>query len=279
MWNKQRIIAMASQLLANVGKLSGMLLVPSRQAAGGVSSEYLGNQYFSRIIFLAVGLHALAIYAWHLSPKTHVVDIPVRVLNIKLGDMDSMAETQSAASEPNAANTNAVENTLSKLVKDVPTREDQIKPVEPKGDILAESKKAAKAEPSQDYLSKLTSPKQYVRANPSSAAQKITISDAKTNAEVMRRYEQLISLWIQKFKLYPEEARAQNMQGETVVRIRIDRQGNIIHRMLERSTGYQMLDRAALDMISRANPVPAVPHDYPQGDLMEFLIPVTFQLS
>ncbi len=93
---------------------------------------------------------------------------------------------------------------------------------------------------------------------------------------MVSHYEQLISLWIQKFKIYPAEARSQGMQGETVVRIRIDRQGNIRYYVLEHSTGYQVLDRAAIDMIRRANPVPAVPADYPKGDLMEFLIPVGF---
>ena len=33
------------------------------------------------------------------------------------------------------------------------------------------------------------------------------------------------------------------------------------------------------DNCIRANPVPAVPNDYPRGDLMEFLIPVSFHLQ
>ena len=64
-----------------------------------------------------------------------------------------------------------------------------------------------------------------------------------------------------------------------MVRIRIDRHGNIHYYELEHSTGYEMLDKAAIDMIRRANPVPAVPSDYPQGELLEFLIPVNYQLQ
>jgi len=96
---------------------------------------------------------------------------------------------------------------------------------------------------------------------------------------MVSRYEQLISLWIQKFKLYPADAKTQGLQGDTVVRIRIDRQGNIRYYILEHSTGIPSLDRAAIDMIRRANPVPAVPNDYPSGDLIEFLIPVNFSLK
>jgi protein TonB len=106
-----------------------------------------------------------------------------------------------------------------------------------------------------------------------------TADKAPHDADVVAHYEQLISLWIQKFKIYPIDARSQGMQGETVVRIRLDRQGNIHYYALEHSTGYPVLDHAAIDMIHRANPVPAVPVDYPPGDLMEFLVPVTFHLQ
>lgn len=278
MWNKQRFIEMARQ----AQHFMMQVLLPSRKVAGGnAASEYLDNQYFARVVLITVMLHALAIYAYNSMPREVVVDIPVRVLNIKLGDIEMAQESQDAASQPNSGNNAKVEDTLSKLVKDTP-RDDA------KSDAVSDnpadpSKKSAKAtakpDASQpDYLSKLAAaPKQYVRAGQIAPNQRAGSSGA-TNAEIMRMYEKHIALWIQKFKVYPDEARNQNMQGETVVRIRIDRQGNIIYRILERSTGYQQLDRAALDMISRANPVPAVPNDYPQGDLMEFLIPVTFNL-
>ena len=99
------------------------------------------------------------------------------------------------------------------------------------------------------------------------------------DAEMRSRYEQLISLWIQKFKIYPDDARLQGMEGETTIRIRIDRQGNIRYYILENSTGHAALDHATIDMIKRANPVPAVPSDYPAQDVMEFLIPVSFHLQ
>jgi protein TonB len=126
--------------------------------------------------------------------------------------------------------------------------------------------------------------KQFVRTNamqaPSAKGNGSVMGNSTAKeAEMMSRYEQLISLWIEKFKKYPDEARSQGMQGETVVRIRIDRQGTVRYYILERSTGHQVLDKAAIDMVKRANPVPAVPNDYPQGDLIEFLIPVNFHLQ
>ncbi len=255
------------------------LLMP---APVGGNPEYLGPQHFARVIALVLLLHFAALYSWYRMPHEQVIDIPVRALNIKLGDIDMTQDTTPAASQPDSGNSKDVENTLSKLVQDVPVKESAQADNVADAVLPAGGKKDTAAKKDQDYLSKLAaSPKQFVRnSQAAQPAQKIVMGNsAASNAEIMSRYEQLISLWIQKFKLYPDEARARGQQGETVIRIRIDRRGNIGYYILERSTGFQILDKAAIDMIKRANPVPAVPHDYPQGDLMEFLIPVSFHLQ
>jgi periplasmic protein TonB len=291
MLNKHTIMMACITLLAKIKSSLGTAyhaVIPPKEnafSAAGIpvskGQEYIGNRQFGHVVMVALLLHALAFYIWHLSPKTQVVDIPVRALNIKLGDVD-ISEAQLQAIQPSSANSKAVENTLSKLVEGVKMREDAIKPVE----ASEKSIKEKMAKPSEDkkpddYLSKISAPKQFIRnTNTAAPAQKIVPgTSTASDAEIMRRYEQVISLWIKKFKLYPDEARNQGMEGETVVRIRIDRRGNIKYCALERSTGYQILDHAAIAMIKRANPVPAVPHDYPPGDQMEFLIPVNFHLK
>lgn len=102
----------------------------------------------------------------------------------------------------------------------------------------------------------------------------MTPSTAQT---VRERYEQQISAWIQQHKIYPSAAAG--AEGKVVMRMRIDRTGYVRYYALEQSSGNAALDAAAIDMIRRANPVPAVPADYPAGDLLEFLIPVNFRLQ
>lgn len=97
-----------------------------------------------------------------------------------------------------------------------------------------------------------------------------------TAEEIRLRYEQQISRWIQQHKLYP--AAAMGHEGKAIVRMRIDRSGYVRYYALEQSSGNQVLDVAAVDMIRRANPVPAVPPNYPAGNLIEFLIPITFRV-
>jgi TonB family protein len=273
--------------MSNKIDIKQMLLAKRLSAVTGpAGSEYLGNSWFAGVVAVTIVLHALALYAWHASPSQQVTDIPVRALNIKLGDADVAADEQIENAKPDASNKSQVEDTLSKLVyQQGEMKYDRTKAavssMENAMDNMA--KKAAPnaldKELTQDYLSKLTTPKQYVRENRTKGEGSALGNSTADQAEAVRRYEQIIALWIRKFQIYPKEAEAQKLQGKTVLRIRIDRQGNVRYYILEHSTGYQLLDRAAIDMIRRANPVPAVPHDYPSDDQMEFLIPVTFEFK
>lgn len=264
------------------------------------ADDILGHRYFVLMVVLAAFLHAAAVYAWYLMPKMRVVDIPVRALNIRLGDGDVLSP-EALQAQPNAGNYDKVENTISRLVRDPAQEEVRTQSV------------ARSMEKAMNFFDKTPTPnvfdkgkykffdrrsegvniaapvaavevKQFVRdlsspATPTQSDVVIQGNSKDPQAEMISRYEQTISLWIQKFKIYPEEARAGGMEGETVVRIRINRRGDVHYYALERTTGYQVLDRAALDMVRRANPVPAVPSDYPPGEVLEFLIPVSFNLQ
>lgn len=102
-----------------------------------------------------------------------------------------------------------------------------------------------------------------------------TSRDAR--AEAVARYEQILSAWIQQHKVYPQEAYASGMQGRVLLRIRIDRAGNVLSRRIEQSSGYSMLDQAVMVAIENANPVPRVPMAYPGGKMLEFRIPIDFK--
>ena len=259
-------------------------------------AEIIDEKFFFITLAAAIMLHMAGIYAYNLLPKTEVIDIPVRALNIKLGDGEPFTQEEQKAEQPVSANQNNVENIIAKVAREAdPQAQDRSKSVMNSIDKAMGSDKDSASKAFEKALGapnaetpesrKLAAaPKQFVRANGMQApggksTGSILGNSSAKEAEMMSRYEQLISLWIEKFKLYPDEARSQGMQGETVVRIRIDRQGTIRYYILERSTGFQLLDKAAIDMVKRANPVPAVPNDYPQGDLIEFLIPVNFHLQ
>ena len=64
-----------------------------------------------------------------------------------------------------------------------------------------------------------------------------------------------------------------------MVRVRVDRLGNVRYYGVEESAGNAATDAAAIDMVRRANPVPTVPADYPAGALIDFIIPISFKAA
>lgn len=114
-------------------------------------------------------------------------------------------------------------------------------------------------------------------ADGSTGGQGVETTMTPTTMQAIReRYEQQISSWIQQHKIYPSGAAG--AEGRVVARMRIDRSGYVRYYAIEQSSGNNVLDAAAIDMIRRANPVPAVPANYPAGSLIEFLIPITFRV-
>ena len=91
------------------------------------------------------------------------------------------------------------------------------------------------------------------------------------------RYEELLYAWIDRHKEYPILAQRRGLQGDGLLRVRIDRDGHVLERSLDRSTGEAMLDKAALDILRRASPFPAVPAEY-EGSTFEYVTPIEYRL-
>lgn len=70
---------------------------------------------------------------------------------------------------------------------------------------------------------------------------------------------------------YPPAAVAQGLEGETLVRVFLDTQGNALAARVERSSGAALLDDAA---VAAARRLKALPQDGPE----ELLLPVRFRL-
>lgn len=76
---------------------------------------------------------------------------------------------------------------------------------------------------------------------------------------------------------YPRSARAGWQQGVPYIRFVMDRDGKVVSSRLERSSGFPDLDREAVSLPKRAQPLPKPPDDKP-GDTMELVVPVQFFL-
>ncbi|MDB5570971.1 MAG: putative Protein TonB [Hyphomicrobiales bacterium] len=80
-----------------------------------------------------------------------------------------------------------------------------------------------------------------------------------------------------KHKRYPAEARSRKQEGEAAVRFTMDRSGKVLKAAILRTSGSKALDAAALDLLDRAQPLPALPASMKSAQI-ELVAPVIYRL-
>jgi protein TonB len=83
---------------------------------------------------------------------------------------------------------------------------------------------------------------------------------------------------LNRFKRYPEGARAHGDQGSALVEFMIDRTGKVLRSKLIRSSGSSFLDEEAIGVLQRASPLPGPPSDM-TGELFPLTLPIQFRIK
>lgn len=109
------------------------------------------------------------------------------------------------------------------------------------------------------------------------APQKIANKPIVTDDKSKKQYQKQLANWIDQYKKYPKQAKRMRIEGEGILRILINRNGEVQHATLKQSTGNRLLDKAALKMAHKANPFPAMPKNDARQSL-EFDVPIEFLL-
>jgi protein TonB len=89
-------------------------------------------------------------------------------------------------------------------------------------------------------------------------------------------YEQVLAAWLERHKYYPAVARRRGLEGKGMLRIRIDRRGQVQTRAMEQPIGTRLLDEAAIELVRRAEPFPPMPEGL-GGDHFEFVVPIEYR--
>ncbi|MFJ2540894.1 energy transducer TonB [Pseudomonas sp. NPDC087614] len=82
-----------------------------------------------------------------------------------------------------------------------------------------------------------------------------------------------------KYKKYPDSARARNKTGTNRLRFVVDGEGNVLSFELVGRSGNADLDRATLEMIRRAQPLPKPPADMLNNGSIEIVAPFVYSLE
>jgi TonB family protein len=237
-----------------------------------MQSLAIDNRGFNRALWIAASLHVALFFAlgvMKIKPKT---DFPFQIVNIRLGDGGQRKPAQQPAMPPEN-NTNiapAVVNSTVAKAAPIP----KTKPT-PKAEAKFYTWRRTRAK-DENFRPVARTLEDYIKKGEKSGLAGLI---PETDEEVTQRYTQVLSLWLYKYRDFPEIARRQGLTGKALIRLRIERTGRILFYQLDRSTGQPMLDTAIRDMVYRANPVPEAPGHFPGGSQLEFLIPIAFTLD
>jgi periplasmic protein TonB len=106
----------------------------------------------------------------------------------------------------------------------------------------------------------------------------VTAQRAKGGAQqIATAWENSVVKHLQRYKRYPSEALSRSEEGIVLLSFSIDRNGHVLARHIARSSGHPNLDEEVMDMIKRAEPLPAFPATMTQVQL-DLTVPIRFSM-
>ncbi len=106
---------------------------------------------------------------------------------------------------------------------------------------------------------------------------KIEPNDDDINA-AKNQYGGTLGRAIAKQKSYPKIAQMRGWQGEVLLDLKLDGNGNVQSANVKESSGHESLDNQALEMVRKASPFPAPPEAL-RGRSFNITVPVSFKLE
>lgn len=101
--------------------------------------------------------------------------------------------------------------------------------------------------------------------------------DPTAERSMASSYEKSLSDLIKRQEKYPDRARRQHWQGTVVVSLSLSAEGKVTDISVFESSGREILDQAALDMVRRASPLPRAPEGL-RGKERSVRVPIAFKL-
>ena len=91
-------------------------------------------------------------------------------------------------------------------------------------------------------------------------------------------YYSHLASYTQTFARYPRRAQDNEQTGSLLLRVTIDRKGNVLKKDIVETTPHELLNKEALRAVDRASPYPPIPTDI-QGAEFTFSFRLTFNLK
>jgi protein TonB len=146
-------------------------------------------------------------------------------------------------------------------------------------DILASEHAAAGSDLSSDAAAVAAPSAAPAAHNDASATTPAAVAgeNERTPAEATSALQTHILDWLARYRDYPLAARRARLQGVVQVSATLMPDGRLLDGRIEQSSGHRLLDRAALDLLERASPVPVL--NGFRSARVELHLPIAYRMS
>jgi periplasmic protein TonB len=155
---------------------------------------------------------------------------------------------------------------VKKVVTPEPTVQQEVTPPPPVEHVIAVAPTV------EQKAEVVVPPPRPVEPPPPPEPSQADINDAKS------AYGNLLGRAIAKYKSYPKIAERRGWEGTALLDLKIDSNGKVLSAVVRDSSGYDALDKRALEMVEKASPFPAPPKAL-QGRTFNISVPVAFKLA
>lgn len=132
--------------------------------------------------------------------------------------------------------------------------------------------------PTQTSAAPLTTAPPRIDAKPSTIAVAPAPGATVNPANAQVAWQKALNSHLNRYKRYPDGARARGVQGMVSVAFTIDRSGQIIASHVVQSSGSPLLDEEALAVLKRASPLPRPPEHLIAGAALNLALPIQFRI-
>lgn len=112
---------------------------------------------------------------------------------------------------------------------------------------------------------------------PASVSERAASAPLSGDPDEIRKYLQDLMRQLKRHKTYPAALKKAKTEGTVELQFTIDRSGRLVASAVKRSSGHPELDRAALEMLANASPLPPIPA-FLDRSALSLSIPVEYSL-
>lgn len=104
------------------------------------------------------------------------------------------------------------------------------------------------------------------------------VRERPVDDSMLSSYGDTLARILARYQHYPRIAQLRRWEGKVQLKVFVAKKGTITHVVVAESSGHEVLDQQAVEMVNRANPLPNMPEAL-QGREFTILVPVVFRLE